>query len=56
MSKLIVGLLAILFIYLYLRTAIKIYTQGKRGEKVHPLWLLLIILFPVIGPVLYLSK
>ena len=56
MSKLIVGALIVLFISLYVLTINKVYKQAKGGRRLNPLWLLLIVFCPIIGPLVYVCQ
>jgi hypothetical protein len=55
MKYLIVFFPVALCILLYILAAIKIYKEVKSSRSVHPVWLLVILFFPIMGPALYLS-
>jgi len=55
--KLIIGIIIVTcIIAVYLLATVKIYKQVKTSKKVSPLWLLLIMFFPIIGPAVYLAN
>lgn len=54
MNTMIIVLVALFVILIYALTAIKIY-KNANSTSLNPLWLILILLLPVLGPLFFLS-
>ncbi|WP_158648540.1 PLDc N-terminal domain-containing protein [Candidatus Symbiothrix dinenymphae] len=53
--KYLVLLAIVLSLLVYILTAIKIYKEGKSGIRINPIWLLVVLFLPLIGPLIFLS-
>ncbi|MDR2626453.1 MAG: PLDc N-terminal domain-containing protein [Dysgonamonadaceae bacterium] len=51
----LVSLVIVLFLLVYILAANKIYKEVKSGKRLSPVWLLVILFLPVIGPIIFLS-